>query len=180
MKVCLVSPSTPTLPYCALLFHLSLTALTDFFTRSARVLCLRSVNSSSLHLRANMDDPLSFSTSQRFQAAHCSFYFTYMLAAEFLIKVYCCSVHSSNSLCEWEQRCRRIWTNFPLSFSRRKLDINIPFSTILIFYIDQTSADAEDLQVCIFLDLNNESTSRAKTTTFFSILSYKNPLWLTS
>lgn len=41
------------------------------------------------------------------------------------------------------------------------------FSTILVFYINWNSADAEDLQVYVFLDLNNESTSRAKSTSSF-------------
>lgn len=41
------------------------------------------------------------------------------------------------------------------------------FSTILVFYINWNSADAEDLQVYMFLDLNNESTSRAKNTSSF-------------
>lgn len=49
MKVCLVPPSIPALPHCALLFHLPLTALTACFTLSATVPCLRSI--SSLHLR---------------------------------------------------------------------------------------------------------------------------------
>lgn len=40
------------------------------------------VSISFLHLRACLGDPLSFSTSQRFQVVWCSFYLTFMLAAE--------------------------------------------------------------------------------------------------
>lgn len=92
-----------------LLFHLSLPALTTFFPRHATVPCLRPVNISS-HLRACLARLFSFSAFKRFHVAHCSFYLSCMLAADFFQRelvcgqVYCCPLHSGISLSVWEQR----------------------------------------------------------------------------